>query len=75
MGEYFRKTKSLGANVKVELDLSNYAAKADLKNAPRVGVDTLGFAKKTDLANLKSDADKLRIDKLKNVPSNLNNLK
>ena len=37
--------------------------------------NTLDFAKKTDLANLKSDVDKLGIDKLKNVPSGLNNLK
>ena len=55
--------------MKVELDLSNYATKADLKNA--TGVDTLDFAKKTDLANLKSDVHKLDIDKLKNVPSDL----
>ena len=73
MSEYFQKPKSLGANVKVELDLFNYATKADLKNA--TGVDTSDFAKKTDLANLKSDVDKLDIDKLKNVPSSLNNLK
>ena len=33
------------------------------------------FAKKTDLANIKSDADKLDIDKIKSVPTNLNNLK
>ena len=33
MSEYFPKLKSLGANVKVELDLSNYTTKADLKNA------------------------------------------
>ena len=33
------------------------------------------FQKKVDLANLKSDSDKLDIDKLKNVPTNLNNLK
>ena len=32
MSEYFSKPKSLGENVKVELDLSNYAAKADLKH-------------------------------------------
>ena len=38
-------------------------------------VDTSDFAKKTALANLKSDVDKLDIDKLKNVPSNLSNLK
>ena len=33
MSEYFAEPKSLGGRVKVELDLSNYAAKADLKNA------------------------------------------
>ena len=69
MNEHFLKPKSLGANVKVELDLSNYATKADLKNA--TGVNTSDFAKKTDLASLKSDVDKLDIDKLKIVPTNL----
>ena len=44
MNEYFLKPKSLGANVKVELDLSNYATKGDLKNA--TGVNTSDFAKK-----------------------------
>ena len=73
MSEYFPEPKSSGGKVKVELDLSNYATKADLKNA--TGVDTSDFAKKTDLANLKSDVDKLDIDKLKNVPSGLSNLK
>ena len=67
----FSEPKSLGANIKVELHLSNYATKADLKNA--TGVDTSDFAKKTDLANLKSDVDKLDIDKLKSVSSNLCN--
>ena len=65
MSEYFSKPKSLGANVKVELDLSNYATKTDLRNA--TGDDTSDFAKKIDLANLKSNVDKLDIDKLKNV--------
>ena len=73
MSEYFPKPKSLGANVKVELDLSNYAAKTDLRNA--TGVDTSSFAKNIDLASLTSNVDKLDIDKLKNVPSNLSNLK
>ena len=63
MSEYFPKLKSLAESVKVELDLSNYTTKADFKNA--TGVDTSNFAKKTDLANLKSDVDKLDIDKLK----------
>ena len=35
----------------------------------------MNFAKKTDLANLKSDVDKLDINKLKTVPTNLSNLK
>ena len=52
--------------------MSNYATKSDLKNA--TCVDTSDFAKKTDLTNLNS-VDKLDIDKLKDVPSNLSNLK
>ena len=59
--------------MKVELDLSNYAIKTDLKNA--TGIDTSSFAKKVDLASLKSSVDKLDIDKLKNVPTNLSDLK
>ena len=60
--------------MKVELYLSNYATKTDLKKT--TGVDTSTFAKKTDLGNLKSDVDKLLlIDKLKNVPANLSNWK
>ena len=55
--------------MKVELDLFNHATKANLKNATEV--DTSDFAKITDFANLKSDVDKLDIDKLKNVPSEL----
>ena len=70
---HFPKPKSLGVNVKVELDLSNYATKADLKNA--AGVDTSFFAKRTYLAKIKSDVDKLDIEKFKNVLTNLNNLK
>ena len=50
MSEYFPEPKSSGGKVKFELDLSNYAAKADLKNT--TGVDTSEFAKKVDLASL-----------------------
>ena len=57
----------------VELYLSNYATKGDLKNA--TGIDKSDFGKNTDLANLKFDLDKLDIDKLKNKPSNLRNFK
>ena len=59
--------------MKVELDLSNYATKADFKNV--TGVDTSDLSKNTDLANLKSENEKLDIDKIKNVPSGLNSLK
>ena len=73
MSEYFPKAKSLGGSVKVELDLSSYVIKADLKTA--TGVDTPSFAEKINLANLKSYAGKLDIDQLKNLPSGLNSLK
>ena len=59
--------------MKVELDLSHYPTKTDLKIAAEF--DTSSFAKKVDLASLKSNVDKLDIDKLKNVPTNLRNLK
>ena len=72
MSKYFPEPKFSGRRVKVELDLSNYARKAELKN--ETSVDTSKFAKKVDLANLKSDVDKFDIDKLKNVTTNLRNL-
>ena len=50
MAKYFSASTSLQQRVKVELDLSNYATKADLKNA--AGINTSKFAKKVDLANL-----------------------
>ena len=53
--------------------MSSYATKTDLKNA--TGIDKSSFAKKVDLASLKSNVDKLDIDKLKNVPTNLSNSK
>ena len=69
MSEYFPEPKSSGGKVIVELDLPNYETRADLKNA--TSVDTLKFAQKVDLANLKSNVDKLDNDKLENVPSGL----
>ena len=69
MSEYFSEPNSFGGKVKVELDLSNYATKTDLKSP--TGVETPKFAKEVDLARLKPNIDKLSIDKLQNVPSNL----
>ena len=73
MSEYFPEPKSLEQRVKIELDLSNYATKADLKNT--TAVDTSKSAKTIDLASLRSNVNKLYIGKLKNVPNNLRNLK
>ena len=73
MNEYFPEPKSSEGRVKVELDLFKYATKTDLKNATRV--DTSKLAKKIHLATLKPHVDKLDIDRLKNVSTNLDNLK
>ena len=59
--------------MKFKLYWSNYVTKPSLKNG--TGADTTDFAKKTDLGSLKSDVDKLDIDKLKNVQGHLINLK
>ena len=61
MSEYFTEPKSLGGRVKVELDLSIYATTTDLKNA--TCVDVSKFAKKVDLASLKSNVDQIDVDK------------
>ena len=69
----FQNQKKIGQKVKFESDLAKYPIKADSKNA--LGDDASDFAKKTDVATLKSDVDKLDIDKLENVQSNWSNLK
>ena len=61
--------KSSSNNIKVELDLTNYAAKTDLNNITHV--DTSSFASKTNLAALKTEVDKIDIDKLKTAPTDL----
>ena len=55
------------------MDLSNYATKKDIKNITHV--DTSSFALKTNVANLKTEVDKLDIDKLKILSNSLSNLK
>ena len=56
-------------NIKVELDLANYATKDDVKNITHVDVSS--YATKTNLAALKSEVDKIDTDKLKTVPDDL----
>ena len=68
MSAFFPESKSLGGRVKVELDLSNYATKA-IQKMKQVLIHQ-NLIKKVDLANLKSNVDKLDTDKFKNVPTN-----
>ena len=56
-------------NIKVELDLANHATKNDVKNITQVDVST--YATKTNLAALKSEADKIGVDNLKTLPTDL----
>ena len=59
-------------NIKLELDLANYATKDGVKNITHVDVGS--YATKTNLAALKCEADKLDTDKLKTVPTDLSKL-
>ena len=72
MSKYFPKPYSHKENIKVEIDLSNYATKEDIKNITYV--DTSSFALKTNLSSLKTEVDKLNIDKLVPVPTDLRKL-
>ena len=73
MSQYFSKTfRRFGGNINVKVDLPNYTTKTDLKNVTRV--DTSGFALKTNLASLKTEVDKLDIDKLVPVLVDLSKL-
>ena len=66
---YYLPYKSSSNNVKVELNLTNYATKTDLKNITHVDVSS--FATKTNLAALKTEVDKIDTDKLKTAPNDL----
>ena len=74
MSQYFPKpiNSHFGDSIKVKIDLSNYPTKTDIKNISHV--DTSSFALKTNLANLKTEVDKLDIEKLAPVPVDLSKL-
>ena len=74
MSQYFPKIyEPFGGDINVKADLSNYATKADIENITHV--DTSSFALKINLANLKTEVDKLDIDKLVSVPTHLSKLR
>ena len=66
---YYPPYRSSRNNIKVKLDLSNYATKDDVKNITHVDVSS--YATKTNLASLKTEVDKIDTDKLKTVPTDL----
>ena len=73
MSQYFPRTyEPFGGNINVKVDLSNYAAKDDIKNITHV--DTSSFALKANVANLKTEVDRLDIDNLVPVPADLSKL-
>ena len=68
MSQYFPKPyEPFGGDINVKIDLSNYATKDDIKNI--IHVDTSSFSLKTNVANLKTEVDKLDVDKLAPVPA------
>ena len=69
MSQYYPPYRSSINNIKVELDLANYATKTDLKNISHV--DVTSFASKTNLAALKTEVDKIDEGKLKATPADL----
>ena len=69
MSQYFPSYRFHGDDIKVELDLSSFTRKADLKNVTHVDVSS--FASKTNLANLKTEVDKIYVDKLRTIPVDL----
>ena len=69
MIQYFPPYRNSGGSVRVELDLSSYATKTDLKKVAHV--DVSDFALKSNLASLKTGVDKIDVDKLKAVPVDL----
>ena len=66
---YYPPYKSSSNNIKGKLILTNYATKTDLKNITHVDVSS--FASKTNLAALKTEVDKIDVDKLKTAPADL----
>ena len=73
MSQYLPKSyEPFGGDINVKVDLSNYATKTDIKNISHV--DTSSFALKSNLASLKTEVDKLDIDKLAPVPVDLSKL-
>ena len=70
MSQYFPEPyEPFKGDINVKVDLSHYATKTDLKNMSHIDVSS--YALKSNLASLKTEVDKLDIDKLTSVPIDL----
>ena len=73
ISQYFPKPyEPFGGDINVTVDLSNYATKDDSKNITHVDISSIAL--KANLVNLKSEVDKLDVDKLKPIPTDLSKL-
>ena len=72
MSQYFPTPLSDYENIKVSFDLSNYVIEKEISDI--TNIDNSNFALKTNLASLKTEVDKLDIDKLVPIPNDLSKL-
>ena len=73
MSQCFPKPyEPFGGDITVKVDLSNYATNTDIKNVSHI--HNSSFALKSNLASLKTEVDKLDINKLVPVPVDLSKL-
>ena len=72
MNQYFLKLyEPSGRGINFKVDLSKYVTKTHIKNISHINVSS--FVLKSNLASLKTEVDKLYVDKLKNISTNLSN--
>ena len=72
MSQYFPPYRNSRESLRVKLDLSSSATKTDLNSMTHVDVSS--FALKSNLDSLKTEVDKIDVDKLKTVPVDLSKL-
>ena len=76
MSQYFPKPyEPFGGDTNGKVDLSNYAINSDLKDATGIDICTSNFTLKLHLAGLKTEVDKIEVDKFKTAPVDLSKLR
>ena len=74
MSQYFPTPSSYKENIKVEIDLSNYATKKEINDITHVDTSNFTLKIKNNLSSSKTEVDKLDTDKLATVPVDLGKL-